>query len=379
MASTKIVISGYYGYGNAGDEAILAAMLQALSRELPDAEFCVLSGHPDRTRKAFGVRSVHGKNILAIMRELFRASLLVSGGGGLIQDSTGFQTIVYYLSIVRMARYLRKPVMFYAQGVGPVRTTQGRALTRKVASKVQLITVRDDESKALFEEMGVQGPPIIVTADPVLALEPASAARVDAILADEAVPLDQRVVGLSVRPWPDSPQAREGFVAVGKDLVARGCRVLVMPFQESQDREICDDIGQAIGEGARVLRREYPPTELMGIIGRLHAVVGMRLHALIFGAAQGVPVAGVAYDPKVAHFLRRMEAPSVPLEGMTPAHLIAAARDVVDNAERHHERLLRLAPPMQEQARDTARLLRDLLKGKGKMPRAGLMTSGGNL
>lgn len=365
MACRKIVISGYYGYGNAGDEAILASMLQAVSKVVPDAQFCVLSGNPARTRKAFDVRAVHGKNLLAVMKELFGASLLVSGGGGLIQDSTGFQTIVYYLSIVSMARKFRKPVMFYAQGVGPVRTSQGRSMTRKVASKVQLITVRDDESKLLLEEIGVHGPPILVTADPVLALEPAEATRVDAILRDEAVPLDRPVVGLSIRPWPDSPQAEAGFVAVGRVLVERGFHTLIMPFQESQDRAVCERVRDSIGDGAQVLRNEYGPTELMGITGRLHAVIGMRLHALIFGAAQGIPVAGVAYDPKVANFLRRMEAPIVALEGMAPDDLVSAAIEVVQNAEKHRERVHRLALAMREKARENAVLLRELVEGGG--------------
>lgn len=370
MARRKILISGYYGYGNAGDEAILAALLQAISHEVPDADFCVLSGNPERTRKAFGVRAIPGKNIVAIIRELWSCSLLVSGGGGLIQDSTGIQTIIYYLSIVSMARKMRRPVMFYAQGVGPVRTAQGRSLTRKIASRVQLITVRDDESKALFEEMGVKGPPIIVTADPVVALQPAAATRIDDILRDEQVPLDRPVVGLSVRPWPDSPQAHLAFVAVGRDLVSMGFHVLVLPFQESQDRQVCEALGKDIGEGAQVLRREYDSTELMGLVGRLHAVVGMRLHALIFGAAQAVPVAGVAYDPKVANFLRRIQAPSVGLEGLTAEALVAAARDVVQRPEQHRERLREQVPPMAEQARETARLLRRLLEGRGSLAAA---------
>lgn len=363
MGRRKILISGYYGHGNAGDEAILAAMLQALSREVPDADICVLSGNPERTRREFGVRAVRAKNLVAILRELWSASLLVSGGGGLIQDSTGIQSVIYYLSIVSMARKLGRPVMFYAQGVGPVRSSRGRSLTRKIASTVQLITVRDDESRALLEEMGVHGPPIIVTADPVLALLPAPTARVDQIMAAEKLDVGERLVGLSIRPWPDSPHAADSFVALGKDLVAKGCRVVVLPFQQSQDREVCDRVAGAIGPGAQVLAGEYLPGELMGVIGRLHAVIGMRLHALIFGGAQAVPVAGVAYDPKVANFLRRIEAPAVPLERVTASALIEAAGDVVQNADGHRERLRRLVPPMGEQALETVRLLRGLLEG----------------
>lgn len=365
MTGRKILISGYYGYGNAGDEAILASILQAVSREVPDAQFCVLSGNPERTRRDFGVRAIPGKNVFAILKELWSSHLLLSGGGGLIQDSTGVQTVIYYLSVVSMARKLRRPVMFYAQGIGPVTTTKGRAWTRRVASKVQLITVRDEESRALLDEMGVSGPPVVVTADPVIALEPVPAARVDEIMAAEGLHGDARVVGLSLRPWSDGERTRESFIVLGRDLVSQGYRVLVMPFQESQDRAICNEVAQAVGSGAQALRHEYGPTALMGLVGRLHAVVGMRLHALIFGGAQYVPIVGVSYDPKVANFLRRVEAPIVPLEAMTPELLVAAGREVVANEPLHRERLRRLLPPLIDQSRETARLLVGVLDGKG--------------
>lgn len=364
MARRKILISGYYGYGNAGDEAILGAVLQAVSREVPDADFCVLSGNPERTRRDFGIRAIPGRNVFAILRELWASSLLVSGGGGLIQDSTGVQTIIYYLSVVSMARKMRRPVMFYAQGIGPVRTAQGRALTKRIASRVQLITVRDEESRALLEDIGVSGPPIVVTADPVIALEPAPADRVDAIVEAEGLHGDVRTVGLSLRPWPEGPDTREAFVALGRRLVELGFRVLVMPFQMSQDREICTAVAEAVGGGAQVLQHEYGPTELMGLVGRLHAVAGMRLHALIFGGAQQVPVLGVSYDPKVANFLRRVEAPDVPLETLTPQRLVSAGEALLQSEAAHRERLHRLLPPLVDQSRETARLLAGLLDGR---------------
>ncbi len=370
MSRPKIIISGYYGYGNAGDEAILASLVQAISAEVRDAEFCVLSGNAVETRRALGVRAVQGKNLFAVVTELIGASLLVSGGGGLLQDTTGPRSVLYYLSVVSLARKLRKPVMFYAQGIGPVRGARARKMVGRVASRVQLITVRDVESKLQLEEMGVKGPPVVVTADPVLGLEPCAQSRVDEILRAESCGIGEdapRVVGLSIRPWTNAPDIHDHFVALGRVLVERGYRVLVMPFQQSQDRVICEQVEKAIGSGAQTLRGEYDPTALMGICGRLHAVVGMRLHALIFAAAQGVPVAGVAYDPKVANFLRRIEAPTVSLQGLQSSALIEAALDAVLNAVEHRQRLLRTVPLLRDEARSNARLLRALLDGKGRL------------
>ena len=48
---SNIVISGYYGFGNAGDEAMLAAMIEALSDLDPHLNIIVLSGNPEDTRR----------------------------------------------------------------------------------------------------------------------------------------------------------------------------------------------------------------------------------------------------------------------------------------------------------------------------------------
>jgi len=365
MRRRKILISGYYGFGNASDEAILAAILQGLKEHIPEAEVCVFSDNPASTTRDFGVRSVNRKNLFAMAREMLGASLLLSGGGGLIQDSTGVNTIRYYLGVVSLARKLGVPVMFYAQGAGPVRTGKGRAITRRVANRVQLITVRDEESRDLFREIGVAVPPIVVTADPVMALRPASPDRIDAIWSDEQIPTDVAQVALSVRPWPEGGAFEDAFVAVGRRLVAaHGVNVLVAPFQESQDRAICDRVAGAIGAGARSLRRTYAAPELMGLLGRMRATVGMRLHALIFSAAQGVPVVGVAYDPKVANFLRRMQAPAVPLDGLDGDRLIAATEDMLSRERELRETLLQRAPALRDQALENVRLVRRLLDGE---------------
>ncbi|MBM3464056.1 MAG: polysaccharide pyruvyl transferase CsaB [Armatimonadetes bacterium] len=364
MARRKILISGYYGFGNAGDEAILAAMLQAIHAQRDDLEVCVFSDNPALTSREFGVRAVNRKNLFAMGMEMLSASLLLSGGGGLIQDSTGVNTIRYYMGVASLARTLGTPVMFYAQGVGPIRTQAGRGIARTAANRVQLITVRDDESRALFEEIGVTRPPIVVTADPVMALEPAPAARVDEIWKAEALAGDSPVVGLSVRPWPESQGYEEAFAEAGRRIVREGARVLVIPFQESQDRAVCERVAEAIGGGAHLLSDRWSATELMGVMGRLQATVAMRLHALIFSAALAVPMAGVAYDPKVAQFLARMEAPVIPLQGLSPEHLHEAARDLLERGGLHRDRLRRLAPPMRDQALENARLMDRLLRGE---------------
>lgn len=170
----RVAVSGYYGFNNTGDEAILAALITTLRALAPGVDITVFSHCPRETRRLFEVRAVNRWNPMGVILSLLRSDLLLSGGGGLLQDVTGVRSLCYYLAVVTLAKLFGKPVVYYAQGVGPVRTRFGRWLTRLVSNKVDLITVRDQASREDFIKMGVHRPPIVVTADPVLAVSQAN-------------------------------------------------------------------------------------------------------------------------------------------------------------------------------------------------------------
>ena len=141
----KIIISGYYGFGNLGDEAILISIIDRLNTEIENPEIVILytKAESEILKSYKNVRCVHRMNPLAIFFEMINADLVISGGGGLLQDSTGFTTVLYYLGIVKMALFLRKKVLFYAQGIGPLNLDKSKKLITNTLNKVNFITVRD--------------------------------------------------------------------------------------------------------------------------------------------------------------------------------------------------------------------------------------------
>ena len=78
----NILVSGYYGFHNAGDEAILAGMIRAVRDLEPDARFTVISGTAAQTRSMHGVNAISRGDFKSIWRAMGRADLFVSGGGG---------------------------------------------------------------------------------------------------------------------------------------------------------------------------------------------------------------------------------------------------------------------------------------------------------
>ncbi len=303
----RVVISGYYGFGNLGDEAVLAAMLAALRPRLPDASFVVLSGNPDATARLHAVRGVPRLGVAAL-RALSGADLFISGGGSLIQDVTSARSPLYYLGVLRTGSALARRTMMYAQGVGPIGRAVIRRLTKWACDRVDLLTVRDEDSRELLRACGIRHP-IELVADPVFALPAAPPDRAAALLGSSTVPR----LGVALRPWTgdDIDPLLRGLRAfrdrIGGDVVA-------LVFQPGQDGALADRVAREVG--ARIIG-DVTPQEMLAVIGQLDLVIGVRLHALICAAAAGVPALAVSYDPKVDALARRIGAGILPIRSLS--------------------------------------------------------------
>lgn len=306
----KIVVSGYFGFHNSGDEAMLHAMIKALKKRLPNIELVVLSEDPQFTAKSFGVRSIPRKDPGKIWRELKDADLLISGGGGLLQDITGPLSIVYYLGIVLMAKVLCKPVVFYAQGIGPVRTGMGKLMIKLVGNRVDLITVRDADSRLELLDLGVNKPPVYVTADPVLGLDPGEIDRWAGrkILVEKG--LGRRpLVGISVRCWQGLRDYKRVVARAADELAEKGWDVVLVPMHYPADLKACREVAALMKKNSVLLDKYCDFRELLAVVANMDLVIGMRLHFLIFGAVMNVPLVGISYDPKVGRFLELVRQP----------------------------------------------------------------------
>lgn len=151
-----VVLSGYYGFDNVGDDAILLSIIHSLKKWQHDIEITVLSNNPAATEQTYGVKAVNRWKMKEIRQLLKRADGLISGGGSLMQDQTGMKTIPYYAGVIQIAKWLKKPVFVYAQGMGPINHSLSKFIVRSVFNKVEQITVRDKASQSLLTEIGVR-------------------------------------------------------------------------------------------------------------------------------------------------------------------------------------------------------------------------------
>src|SRR4051794_15808928 len=164
----RIGLVGSYGGLNIGDEAILTSMLAGLREAMPFAEVVIFSRDAAHTRDTHPVDRVldaRRGRCDAVTEEIAKLDVLVLGGGGLLYDSEATE----YLRHVRTAHRYRVPTVAYAIGAGPLTTPEDRRVVREVVSEMTRVTVRDEDSKRVLHEVGVERP-VQVVADPALLL-----------------------------------------------------------------------------------------------------------------------------------------------------------------------------------------------------------------
>jgi polysaccharide pyruvyl transferase CsaB len=337
---TCIALSGYYGFHNIGDEAILEAVINMLRRHRADVRIIVFSADPLHTSQTYGVEAVSRTHLWSILRVLREADLLISGGGGLLQDVTGPRSIPYYLGIMELAMIVGTRVAVYAQGMGPVHHRWSRLWMKKVLSRVDWVSVRDLASAQFVAKLGVDRE-VVVTADPVLSLEPESSHEINEFWRAHGVEKSQKemLVGVALRPYPGETIFDERLM----EIVSRSCRYLetkygarlvFLPYHLQKDLPLARELASRVSSRSIIFERGLSSRDTLKLMGGLDLLIGMRLHALIFAAICGVPFLALPYDPKVNAFLGKIGVEAdLSLENLSFEHFLASLETALDRKE----------------------------------------------
>jgi len=308
----RVAISGYFGYGNVGDEAIMQSVHDSIIAERPGTEITVLSRKPSETREKYGVKASARFNPFAMVRTLSRSDALVFGGGSLLQDGTSTRSLLYYLSVIRTARFFRKPVMIYANGIGPITKPANIARVRRAIESATAVTLRDERSLDELRSMGVVREDIIVTGDPVYTMELPSESDRAAMLCGLGIDAERPFITICARPVKDAPKLA--------DEIARFCELIheqlgfdtvFMPMQTSRDTEFSRAIAAKMTSPAIVLDRELVPREVLAVLAETRFVLSLRLHSLIFAARAATPSMAIDIDPKIRAALETLGLPNL--------------------------------------------------------------------
>ncbi len=305
--NTRLVLGGYFGCGNLGDEAVLSGLLTGL-KDL-NVEPIILSGDPQATTKRYGVKAVSRMKLSEVKAVLRNADALVMGGGSLLQDVTSRRSLFYYLYLIRLAKKLTGRVVMVGQGIGPLQRSSSRLFTKLVLNKTDVIAVRDADSFHFLKSLKIKTP-IELTADTAWLLEPdfEGARR---LLKEVGVNPKGALVGLAPRPWHTHPndELAKAFADLAFSLHKEGFQ----PIGIAMDREVDIPFWKLIHTycpNVPIVENIQTPEEAAGLISLMDSLVAMRLHALLFAAKACVPSLAVIYDPKVHALASLLDLPT---------------------------------------------------------------------
>ncbi len=292
-----VVISGYYGFNNAGDEAVCAALVQEIRKTLVNVKITVLSADPKKTSSEYGVESIGRNNIFAIFSALRSCKLFISGGGSLLQNATGINSVFFYGAMLSLAKLAGARCMIAAQGLGPLNGKFARYLSRNAINKAEIAAWRDEESLALAKKIGATKPRHKLSCDPVLIWKPFKCKKRD----DTA----KKTIAFCMRPWKGfAPSA----IANVCDCLSRlDYNILLVPFYQGQDDVLCREISDMMLNTPIIAKIDTikRAQSVYRALCEADIVVAMRLHALIMAEAINLTSIAISYDPKIDAFCKR--------------------------------------------------------------------------
>lgn len=324
-ARPGILICGYYGAGNAGDDASLAAVAGRLAAHDPAARLtATVRGR--RGGIPAGVRTV--RTLREIKKELKKSRLLVFGGGSLLQDATSLRSLIFYAWVLRTAERTGCPSVIWG-GVGPLTTRTARRIAARAVRRTDAVYARDSAAAAEFLSLGARR--VIPARDPAADTKP------------EDIPpeLEKSLPrGRYIAFFPRSISAlrRPGGKRTGKKAddalfsaltgaaqrLADGLGAIpVFAAMSPEDDAVCRRMADAT-DGRAIPAGTLTPGGLVTLAAGADAVIAVRLHAAIFACSAGVPTVIVDHDPKTAGFAADAHIPALPVGGLT-ADMIADA------------------------------------------------------
>ena len=350
----KILISGYYGFDNFGDDAILHVMVSELKKHLNNPKITVISNNPAKVKRIYDVDSIHRFNSKEIINKMKEYDVFISGGGSLLQDVTSCRSFLYYLSLIFLAKYLGKKTIIFAQGIGPISTILARFLTSLVLKKVDLITVRDKESQNYLKKLGV---------DSILATDPAWCLEIST--EEKLLKVDKINIGVQLREWKTLTNKNLNVVAnilSEKFNDEKNC-INLISLQDSHDLEIMKELKNILlKKDLKSEVRIYSGLSInqsINILGNLDYLIGMRFHACLISANFNVPTLALSYDPKVTSLALESKMPFINMNALNKNkdNFVLKLDELISNKEKIRYDLKEFSDKKSQICRDNLNLL----------------------
>ncbi len=295
----NLVISGYYGFKNFGDEAILSVLTEHLKSL--GANVTVITSNPAYTSQKDNVETVKTFDIKNIIRVLKNSDALISGGGSLLQDVTSLKSLMYYAFIIFLALIFKKKVLIFAQGIGPLNSKLSQFIVKNLLKQAAFISVRDEKSLELLADAGISAK---LVCDPIFSVE-----------IPETPKEKKLVVQLRSFPTLNDEFLNELAQNINKNFSDK--KIEILSLQDSLDKDVCEKFNNILKNlNPNIItsvKTGLLPQEIINTIANAEYLIGMRFHALLIGLRAGTKTLAINYDIKVENLAKSFDLPMLNL------------------------------------------------------------------
>lgn len=339
---------------------MLLGLIEGFSRLAPTTELTALTRAPRRSRRRFGIPTVGRMRPFAIAAAMCRHDAFLSGGGTLLQNQTANRSLCYYLFLLRLASRYGCRTALISSGVGPLRGERAKKRTAETLAATDRCFLREENARRTLLRLGIPADRLSVGADASFLLSPPPHARTLALLRAQRIAPGTRL--LFVAPRPTAPAQETVLLSAIRHLTrTHGFLPLFAAFDEREDTLVAKRGAVACG-GLFLPLRE--PTEAMAWLRACELSLTMRLHAMLFATAVGVPAIAVTAEEKLTVLAHTLGQSCLPVDDLGVASLVETAEHEWRARDRSRHRLLQAAKEQQKNAwKDLAKVV-DLIYNK---------------
>ncbi len=280
----KVLVSGYIGFNNFGDEAIFLALSSHLKSK--KCSVSALCNNENEVKKTYDVITYNYKKPFEILKAILLNDILISGGGSLLQNKTSNFSLIYYLFIIFLAKLFNKKVIIFAQGIEPINGKFFEFLTKTVLKMTNFISVRDKKSQNLLNSWNIKTE---LLSDPAYSLI-------------ENIEINQDKKGLIVQ-LRSFEGIDDKFISNLADVIAKYYQgeITVLSLQNEYDKDICLSFIEKLKKyNANAKFIPYQGIkETIDVLNNAKYVISARLHGLIVSYALENKCFGLIYDEKI--------------------------------------------------------------------------------
>lgn len=293
--SFDVLLAGYYGFGNLGDE-LLAESAAGLLRKsgIEGGRIAILSATPAETSKRLAIPAFDRWRPGEVIKAVKNSRSLLLGGGGLFQDATSVRSCVYYWGLISAARIYGAVPWAVGQSIGPLRTALAKKLAKNAMSACAFRGVRDERSLEQLRSWGLEG---ALSPDLVMGLDVGRARGSGTALL------------LNLRPGYGA-LAEKAAQAAQKTADEKHLKIKCVAFSEEDEATIRSFAAKKIIKTKEITLAKTAADFETAAADCCHAL-GMRLHFVILSFLSGLKVCAVPYDPKVKSLALRYNIPII--------------------------------------------------------------------